>query len=191
MFLTRRPTALEIEKFIDQSRGLPLSYAPIGIATATASPGGFKLDCLAGIVGRGKNAFDVAGRALTEWRHFELGWVELYPRPAAVETGTTVAVLVRHAGLWSLNGCRVVYSVGESQVSWGFAYGTLTNHVEMGEEIFQVSMAADSEEVTYEIRAVSKPRAALARIGYPYVRFCQSRFRHDSLAAMRRAVGTR
>jgi uncharacterized protein (UPF0548 family) len=189
MFLTRRPTELEIEKFIDHSRLLPLSYRPVGIGKE--SPRGFKLDCVAAIVGRGKNAFDVARRALAEWRHFDLGWVELYPRSAPVEPGTTVAVLIRHAGLWSLNGCRVVYSVGDAQSRVGFAYGTLTNHAEMGEEIFQVSLAPDSEEVTYEIRAVSKPRAALARIGYPYVRFCQSRFRRDSLAAMRRAVGIR
>jgi uncharacterized protein (UPF0548 family) len=188
MFVTRRPTALEIQKFIDQSRDLPLSYAPVGIAKE--SPAGFKLDCLAGIVGRGKDAFDLARRGLTEWRHFDLGWVELYPRAASIEPGTTVAILVRHAGLWSLNGCRVVYSGSEDEVS-GFAYGTLTNHAEMGEEIFQVAMAVDSEVVTYKIRAVSKPRAALARIGYPYVRFCQSCFRRDSLAAMRHAVGIR
>ena len=189
MFLTRRPTELEIEKFIDQSRVLPLSYARVGIGNE--SPRGFKVDCVAAIVGRGKNAFDVARRALAEWRHFDLGWVELYPHSAPVEPGTTVAILIRHAGLWSLNGCRVVYSVGDAGVRVGFAYGTLTNHAEMGEEIFQVSLAPDSEEVTYEIRAVSKPRAALARIGYPYVRFCQSRFRRDSIAAMRRAVGIR
>lgn len=189
MFLTRRPTKLEIRTFIDRSRDLPLSYGPIGIGKAS-SPG-FKLDCLAGIVGHGTKAFDVASRALREWRQFDLGWVKLYPRLAAVDPGTTVAVLVRHAGLWSLNGCRVVYSVGDGQSSAGFAYGTLTNHAEMGEEIFQVSIAGDSEAVTYEIRAVSKPRAALARIGYPYVRFCQSRFRRDSLAAMRRAVDIR
>lgn len=189
MFLFRRPTNFEIEKFIDRSRDLPLTYSPVGIARA--SPDGFKVDCATGIAGRGKNAFDLARRALTEWRHFELGWVELYPRSAPVEPGTTVAVLVRHAGLWSLNGCRVVYSVGDARSCAGFAYGTLTNHAEMGEEIFQVSIAPGSEEVTYEIRAVSKPRAALARIGYPYVRFCQSRFRRDSIAAMRRAVGIR
>jgi uncharacterized protein (UPF0548 family) len=189
MFLFRRPTNFEIEKFIDQSRDLPLSYGPVGIAKD--SPGGFKLDCAAGITGRGKNAFDLAGRALTEWRQFDLGWVELFPRAAPVEPGTTVAVLVRHAGVWSLNGCRVVYSVGDARSSVGFAYGTLTNHAEMGEEIFQVSIAPASEEVIYEIRAVSKPRAAWARIGYPYVRFCQSRFRRDSIAAMRRAVAGR
>ena len=92
MFVTRRPTALEIQKFIDQSRDLPLSYAPVGIAKE--SPAGFKLDCLAGIVGRGKDAFDLARRGLTEWRHFDLGWVELYPRAASIEPGTTVAILV-------------------------------------------------------------------------------------------------
>jgi uncharacterized protein (UPF0548 family) len=189
MFLFRRPTHLEIEKFVDQSLELPLSYGPVGIART--APLGFKLDCATGIAGRGQNAFDVARRALTEWRHFELGWVELYPRSAPVEPGTTVAVLVHHAGLWSLNGCRVVYSVGDAKSSAGFAYGTLTNHAEMGEEIFQVSIAPGSEEVTYEIRAVSKPRAALARIGYPYVRYCQSRFRRDSIAALRRAAGIR
>jgi uncharacterized protein (UPF0548 family) len=189
MFLTRRPTALEIEKFIDQSRDLPLSYAPLRIAETSCA--GFKFDRLAGIVGQGKHSFDVARRALTEWRHFDLGWVELWPRAAAVDPGTTVAILIRHAGLWSLNGCRVVYSVGHGQSAAGFAYGTLTNHAEMGEEIFQISVDPDSEAVTYEIRAASKPRALLARIGYPYVRFCQSRFRRDSLAAMTRAVRIR
>ena len=117
-----------------------------------------------------------------------MGWVELFPRGASTEPGTVVAVLVRHPGFWSLNGCRVVYKFGDEDVSrFGFAYGTLTNHVEMGEESFEVSMA-ESEDVTYQIRAVSKPRAALARIGYPYARISQSRFRRDSMAALKRAI---
>jgi uncharacterized protein (UPF0548 family) len=97
-------------------------------------------------------------------------------------------VLVHHLGLWSLNGCRIVYSVGDGESSFGFAYGTLTNHAEMGEEIFEISLNPESEQVIYRIRAVSKPRAILARIGYPYTRLCQARFRRDSIAAMKRAV---
>ena len=130
-------------------------------------------------------------RALREWRQFELGWVELFPRAAPIESGTVVAVLVRHQGLWSLNGCRVVYGIGDDSDdarSFGFAYGTLMNHAETGEEVFEVSHDPLSGNVTYTIRAVSKPRAALARLGYPYVRLCQSRFRKDSIAAMRRAI---
>ena len=99
-----------------------------------------------------------------------------------------MAVLVRHLGFWSLNGCRVVYKFGDGDASqFGFAYGTLMNHAEMGEEIFEVSMA-ESEDVTYQIRAVSKPRAALTRIGYPYARISQSRFRRDSIAALKHGI---
>jgi hypothetical protein len=42
------------------------------------------------------------------------------------------------------------------------------------------------QEVTYRIRAVSKPRAALALAGYPITRLFQERFRRDSIAAMKR-----
>jgi uncharacterized protein (UPF0548 family) len=189
MFLARRPSQHELEEFINRSRDLPLSYNPIGIAKE--SPRGFKVDEASGVVGRGEQAFARAKLALAEWRHFDFGWVELFPRAAAIEPGSVVAVLVHHLGFWSLNGCRVVYTLGDRRtgLSFGFAYGTLTNHAEMGEEIFEVSLVPDSEEVIYRIRAVSKPRAMMARIGYPFTRSLQARFRRDSIAAPRRAIG--
>ena len=188
MFLTHRPTTSEIEKFVRQSSSLPLSYHPIGLAQNP--PPDFSYDSASAVIGRGRSAFRQATQALRDWRQFALGWVELYPAGAPVEPGTEVVVMVHHLGLWSLNGCRIVYSVGDGQSSFGFAYGTLTNHAEMGEEIFELSMSDDSHEIVYRIRAVSKPRATLARIGYPYTRLCQARFRRDSIAAMRRAAGT-
>jgi uncharacterized protein (UPF0548 family) len=188
MFLARRPSQTEIEAFIDRSISLPLSYDPIGIAQQNTA--GFKLDEARAVVGLGEAAFERAKGVLGQWRQFELGWVELFPRRASIAPGTAVAVLVHHGALWSINGCRVVYSLGDECSSFGFAYGTLPNHAEMGEEIFQVEINHDSGEVSYIIRAASKPRALLARLGYPYVRFSQSRFRRDSLAAMRRAIET-
>jgi uncharacterized protein (UPF0548 family) len=188
MFLTHRPSQRELEEFIDQSRRLPLSYDQVGIAKQ--SPAGFSVDEASAVVGKGKQVFATARIALTEWRHFELGWVELLPRGAAIEPGTVVAVLVHHLGFWSLNGCRVVYGVGdqESGNKFGFAYGTLTNHAEMGEELFEVLLEPESEEVVYRIRAVSKPHSALARIGYPITRVFQERFRRDSISALQRAI---
>ena len=119
-----------------------------------------------------------------------MGWVELFPRGASIEPGTDVAVLVHHLGFWSLNGCRVVYGIGDMQsgTNFGFAYGTLTNHAEMGEEIFELLFEPESENVIYRIRAVSKPHATLAKIGYPITRVFQERFRRDSISAMRRAI---
>ena len=188
MFLTHRPTSSEIENFLSHSRGLPLSYDPVGIAKNGGA--GFRFDTASAVIGKGNAAFGLAQRALHEWRQFELGWVELFPHHAPTDPGTVVAVLVHHLGLWSLNGCRIVYSVGDERSSFGFAYGTLTNHAEMGEEIFEVSIT-ESDDVIYRISAASKPRALLARIGYPYTRFCQSRFRRDSLAAMEHAIDSR
>jgi uncharacterized protein (UPF0548 family) len=101
--------------------------------------------------------------------------------------------VIRHLGLWSLNGCRIVYGVGDRDhgVKFGFAYGTLVNHAEAGEELFEVFMDPSSDEVMYRLRAVSRPRAALAWIGYPVVRALQGRCRRDSGAAMKLAVSMR
>jgi uncharacterized protein (UPF0548 family) len=188
MFLIRRPFQQEVEEFLDQSRDLPLSYDPVGIARQ--SPSGFNADRASAVIGHGRQTFERAKSALSEWRHYEMGWVEVFPKSASIEPGTIVAVLVRHLGFWSLNGCRVVYGIGDPQdgSSFGFAYGTLTNHAELGEEIFEVMLDPESENVIYRIQAVSKPRATLARIGYPFARYFQERFRRDSTSALRRAI---
>jgi uncharacterized protein (UPF0548 family) len=187
MFLLHQPSPDDADRFIAASRELPLSYDPIGLAKE--GRGGFNLDEQTAIIGRGPAAFARATTALAEWRHFELGWVELFPRRASIAPGTVVAVSARHLGFWSLNGCRVVYSIGSrGDQTFGFAYGTLANHVECGEEIFQVSLSPKTGEVSYLIRAASKPRAALARVGYPLARVLQARFRRDSARALRRAI---
>ena len=188
MFLARRPSQRVLAEFLDQSGHLPLSYDPIGIARQ--SPPGFNADLTSTVIGHGRQTFERARIALAEWRHYEMGWVELFPRGASIDVGSVVAVLVQHLGFWSLNGCRVVYGMGDRQSgsSFGFAYGTLSNHAELGEEIFEVMLEPESDEVIYRIQAVSKPHAALAWIGYPIARYFQERFRRDSTSALRRAI---
>ncbi len=98
-------------------------------------------------IGSGQVSFERARKALTNWEHFELGWVELFPGNPRYEPGSVVAVLVRHLGFWSLNACRVLYVLGDRLrgEQFGFAYGTLVNHAEMGEEIFEVTICPDTE----------------------------------------------
>ena len=188
MFLARRPTPNVIDRFIRESQDLPLSYAPIGIVrTRTA---GQDLDELTVAIGRGQADFERARSALLAWKQFDIGWVETFPRQAPVAVGTVVAVLIRHLGFWSLNGCRVLYSVAslDDVARFGFAYGTLTNHAESGEELFEVFIDPQTHEVTYRIRAISWPQATLARVGQPIVRVLQERFREQSAAAMKHAT---
>jgi uncharacterized protein (UPF0548 family) len=188
MFLARRPTPNVIDRFICESQDLPLSYAPIGIVrTRTA---GQDLDELTVAIGRGQADFERARSALLAWKQFDIGWVETFPRQAPVAIGTVVAVLIRHLGFWSLNGCRVLYSVAslDDVARFGFAYGTLTNHAESGEELFEVFIDPRTEDVLYRIRATSWPQATLARVGQPIVRVLQERFREQSAAAMKHAT---
>lgn len=187
MFLRTRPSPREIQAFIAASRQLPLSYEPVGLAERESA--GFRVDAQETVVGHGEGAFERAKVALTEWKHFDLGWIEVFPTLAGVAPGTVVAVLVRHLGFWSMNGCRVVYSIASDDPrEFGFAYGTLANHAESGEEIFKVSLRPGTGDVSYVIRAASRPRALLARLGYPVTRSLQARFRRDSAAALARAI---
>jgi uncharacterized protein (UPF0548 family) len=181
----------EIERFLDRSRSLPLSYGPIGILRHAPDVHG--LDEQVVVIGHGEADFDRARIALAEWKQFDIGWVEAFPKQAAIETGTIVAVLIRHLGFWSLNGARVLYRVGgnDSQAAFGFAYGTLTNHAESGEELFEVCIDPDTGDVLYRIRALSWPQSALAWIGQPIVHILQARFRRDSAAAMTRVASGR
>lgn len=167
---------------------MPLTYGPVGIAAN--SPAGFRIDEARRVIGRGDAAFATACAALRDWEHFKLGWVEVFPERASIAPGTVVAIVVRHLGFWSVNGCRVVYPIepGADRRAFGFAYGTLASHAECGEEIFRVSLSPTNGDVTYEIRAVAKPRAFLARAAYPVTRAFQARFRRDSLRAMAKAV---
>lgn len=190
MFLLRRPSKAEIERFLDRSHGLPLSYGPIGIVSHRSSVHQFDESVVT--IGHGETDFERARLALARWTHFDIGWVQAFPTQMSIDPGTDVAVLIRHLGFWSLNGARVLYQIGgaDRHTAFGFAYGTLTNHAERGEELFEVSIDPHRGAVTYRIRAVSQPQSPLTRIGQPIVRRLQARFRHDSGVAMQRAISS-
>jgi uncharacterized protein (UPF0548 family) len=191
VFLATRPSARLVDRFLAESRTLPFSYRPTGLSQGT--PAGYNVDEMIVPIGRGLADFDRAKAALAAWRHFDIGWLQAVSSSAVPEPGTVVAVIIRHFGFWSLNGARVVYVVGDqkSATRFGFAYGTLVNHAEAGEELFEVFVDPSSEAVMYRIRAASRPRSLLTYIGYPLVRVLQAACRRDSGAAMKLALGAR
>jgi uncharacterized protein (UPF0548 family) len=187
MFLLRAPSDSAVSAFIAAQGREPFSYAEVGGTRGASAPHGYNLDHNRVLLGRGEECFDVAAAALRAWRMFELGWCRVSPPRACVEAGTTVAVVIRHFGFWSLNACRIVY-VSDEPHRYGFAYGTLTGHGEIGEERFSVEQSPDDGGVWYDIYAFSRPGHPLARLGYPLSRMLQRRFARDSKAVMSRAV---
>ena len=117
---------------------------------------------------------------------FNMPWLRLYWPTTRIEVGATVAILVEHFGFYSLNAARIVYVVDDQGPTcrYGFAYGTLTEHSERGEERFTVEWNRSDGNVWYAILAFSRPQKALAKLGFPMSRMLQRRFAEASKAAM-------
>jgi uncharacterized protein (UPF0548 family) len=185
MLRVARPSDAKIAAFRAEQSRLELSYDSAGM-TRDGPTTRFTLDHNRLELGSTNATWTHAKRALSSWSMFDLGWVELHTPDAPIATGTTVAILVRAFSLWWLNAARIVYSIDERD-RFGFAYGTLPNHVECGEERFLVERRPDGS-VAYDLLALSRPRHPFAKIAYPQTRRLQKRFARDSMLAMQRTV---
>ena len=189
MFLVSKPTRSEVDAFIDRSAETALSYPDVG-TTRSVHPGdlsSYNVDHNRILIGNGDAAFQKAKQAVREWRMFDMPWVELCWPITPIDKERTVAILIRHFGFYSLNAARIVYTIDED--TWfGFAYGTLEDHGESGEERFSVLFDERSGDVVYDLFAFSRPNHSLAKLGYPLTRMLQKRFAADSQQAMLRAV---
>ena len=181
MFFLTEPSSSTIAKFIESQRHQPFTYSVVG-ATNDTPHQHFTIDHNRIQLGSGIGAYRRASAALKRWRQFDLGWVSIVPEGIPVEVGETVAVKARAFGTWSLSATRVVYVIDED-CRFRFAYGTLPDHVECGEERFTIELNED-ESVWYDILAFSKPRHPLVRMSFPLGRMLQKRFARESLRRM-------
>ena len=164
-------------------------------ATRNRALRGFVADRYRVRLGTGEATFERARRALRQWRMFPAELAAVLPADSPIEVGTNVAVRLKGPGLWVLAAARIVYVVEETVECdehaverFGFAYGTLREHLECGEERWVVEWRKDDDSVWYELTAFSRPRHLLAWLGYPLVRWNQKRFARLSQAAMVRAA---
>jgi uncharacterized protein (UPF0548 family) len=185
VFSLTAPTEDEVRRFITQQKDSGFSYPDVG-ASATAVPAGYNVDHNRVQLGNGEDVWQRALRAIRTWRMFSMPWVNLHWQTAPIVVGTDVAVSVHHFGFYSLNACRIVYVVDEEVPigRFGFAYGTLREHGESGEERFTVEWNREEDSVWYDILAFSRPRQTLARLGYPLSRLLQKKFAKGSKLAM-------
>lgn len=188
MFSLFQPSSDIVRTFLAKQKDRQFSYKHVGASRATA-PDGYVVDHNRIQLGVGSAVFERAKNAVRQWKTFDMNWLELCWPNVPIEAGSTVAIVVHHLGFWSLNACRIVYTIEERGAveKYGFAYGTLPDHAEMGEERFTVEFHVNDQAVWYDIYAFSRPRP-LARLAYAFTRALQKRFASDSKAAMLRAM---
>ena len=189
MFMLTEPSPQVIQEFIARQGDSSFSYKAVG-ATNAIPPPGYTLDHNRVQLGLGRQVYEHAVEALRRWRQFDLGWVKIVPPGSSIEVGTTVAVRARAFGFWSLSACRIVYLINDEGPikRFGFAYGTLSDHVECGEERFTIELHREDNSVWYDILAFSRPCHPLVRTAFPLARMLQKRFVKESLATMAAAV---
>lgn len=199
MFCLRRPDERHICRYLAAQCDREFSYAPVGCTRNEQTcerVASWSVDCHRIALGHGAEIFRRARAAIERWQMFppEITTVYGVEQPYA---GLTVAVLfaARPLPLFLLMPARVVYVLDESITRdaqtidrFGFAYGTLPDHPERGEERFLVEWNRADDTVYYHLLAVSQPRHWLVRLGHPYTRWQQARFRRLSGLAMQRAV---
>lgn len=190
MFFLSEPSAETITRFVSSQAQQPFTYAEVG-ATQEHPPANYVLDHNRIKLGAGQETYERAVAALRRWQQFDLGWVKIVPDTTPLEVGATVAIKAKTFGFWSLSACRIVYVINQEGPSrrFGFAYGTLTNHVERGEERFTIEWHADDDSVWYDILAFSRPHQLFVMLGYPLARRLQKRFVRESLLTMAAATG--
>ena len=182
MFYLKKPREEFVRAFLAGQTGCAFSYAEVGASRGEA-PRGYTVDHNRIQLGNGRECFERAVRAVREWKMFDMPWVQLCWPDTPIRERATVGVLISHFGFWSLNACRIAYVMEEhgARERFGFAYGTLEEHGERGEERFSVEFHAEYGAVWYDLYAFSRPNL-LARLGYPLARALQKRFARSAFA---------
>ena len=193
MLTFKHPSETDVIRYLLKRKNSAFTYGQLGVTRTNEVPDGFDLDRQRSLLGHGKQTYEIAKESLRHWAMFPTELTNLYWPDQTIRVGAEVAVLFRAGPLWSLNPCRIVYVLDEAKTTghvhqFGFAYGTLSGHLECGEERFCVSWNRADDSVHYELLAVSRPNHVLTKIGYLYARAVQARFRRLSALAMKRAI---
>ncbi len=135
-------------------------------------------------LGAGDDVWQAAKCAMSNWAMFPDGWAKIYYQNPVFTEGAIVVLCAHVFGIWWLNASRILYVLDDDQ-SFGFAYGTLPNHVETGEELFKI-FRTEQNEVYFSLTAFSRPRFWAVHWTYPLSRIFQKRFVKDSLQKMKK-----
>jgi uncharacterized protein (UPF0548 family) len=184
VFSLRPPSPADLAQVVVTQAACELTYPEHG-ATGGSLPAGYRHDrCETDLGSFDQAAFDRLGTAVCQWQ-VQLGaGLTVYPADP-VRPGMTVALRVRIPGAHVLAAVRIVYVTSEPGRR-GFAYGTLPQHPEQGEEAFHV--IRHGSRILFRVTAFSRPRHPLARIGAPASRLIQQRMTQAYLRAMREAA---
>lgn len=175
------PSIPQLERTHSLQQTSDFSYPELGHTKLSSTPG-YDNDYNFRHIGSGEESWQRAKTALQNWQQFPTSWTRIFPAHVPPQEGQNVLVVFRLFGLWWINAARILYTFDEPH-RFGFAYGTLKQHVERGEECFWLERDA-AGEISYHIKAFSSPQFWGAKLAYPLARRYQRRFVRQSMEQM-------
>lgn len=163
-----------------------LTYPEVGATQILPLPPGYDHLERHARLGTGADAFRVAADALARWQPQRGAGLIVRTDADRPEVGVRFETGLGAGPLRIWAPCEVVWVLDEPD-RYGFGFGTLDGHPEIGEEAFTVSRN-DADEVWFDVRAFSRPGPWWARLGQPAARFVQLRVTQRYVRAMRIAV---
>jgi uncharacterized protein (UPF0548 family) len=185
-FRLGRVDAAAVAEALAASSAAAPTYDGVGTTLGDAELPGYRTERYSAELGAGPDVLERGRDALRAWAAHTGAGLRVEPPNAPLAEGATVVLITRLGPLSVLAACRVV-AVVDGPDRFGFAYGTLPLHPESGEEAFVVTRGADGV-VRFEVVAVSRPAAPLARLGAPVTSLVQRRVTRHYLEALREAV---
>ncbi|WP_372369830.1 DUF1990 family protein [Candidatus Uabimicrobium sp. HlEnr_7] len=192
MLYILRPSPNKMPKLLKKWQKNPLTYSQVGCTKNEEVPKGFNKDKRRVLLGNGEDIFTKAKEALKNWKMYDVSWMDVHRPFAPLEKDETSVTFIKLFGIWfGAIPCRIVYTINECHngvTYFGFAFGTVKDHPEVGEEKFVVEWHHQDDSVWYEVCAISKPGHFLTKCGYPVMRYLQGCFFRDTQKAMQRSV---
>lgn len=174
-----------MEAQLAKARRSALTYTDVGASRGRELPAGYHHVRVRERIGD-EISFDRAVFGLRTWAAHEGAGLRIFPHDPVVPDATVIAIT--SLGFVQLVApCRIVAVFKEPDL-FGFSYGTLPGHPEIGEESFVLERFDDATFFT--VSAFSRPVDMLARLSGPIGRRVQLSVTRRYVEALRRFVKT-
>ena len=168
MLALRRLGPNQLEALLATARRSVPTYAEVGASRDEVLPPGYHHVRVRERIGD-ESAFDRAVFGLRTWVAHEGAGLQIFPRDA-VQPDATVVAVTSLGFVQMVAPCRIV-AVFKEPGTFGFSYGTLPGHPEIGEESFGLERFDGATFFT--VSAFSRPVDLLARLSWPIGRKVQ------------------
>ena len=193
MFRLRFPSEPQLAGILERANAKGFNHPAVTPQALTAPPQGFIVDEYGAPLGSGEGLFKRAVQAIEAFRMYPPSWTRIYAPQSPFTLGAPFLSLTRQLGVWAVLPGRIIETVDETTEqarTRSFAFGTLHGHAETGVERFGIRWDLTTDQVHYEVRAISRT-IGLTRLATPIARHFQTTFHRQSPRALQSALAAR